>query len=64
MWDLISALGELITSWRFYLCAIPGIALAAGVGINFDNGLLAWLIEILSVLIGVGGGLYWEWKAP
>lgn len=62
MWDLVSAIGELITSWRFYLCAIPGIAIAVGAGTYLDNQFLSWLIATPSLLVGVGGGFYWELK--
>jgi hypothetical protein len=63
MYELISAVGELIFSWRFYLCAVPGIAIAVTVGTGTESQLLAWLVAAPSVLAGVGGGLYWEWKA-
>lgn len=60
MFDLISAIGELITSWRFYLCVIPAVALAVGVGACLDNQILAWLIAVPSVLLGIVGGFYWN----
>ena len=61
--DLVSGIGELLTSWRFYLCAIPAISVAIAAGTQLQSSALAWVISVPVLLAGVGGGFYWEWKA-
>ena len=63
MFELISALSELLASWRFYLCAIPGIAVAIYLGTDPERELLAWLVGAPSVVVGVCAGIYWEWRS-
>jgi hypothetical protein len=63
IFEFVSGVGELLASWRFYLCAIPAIAVAVAVGTQLQNQVLAWVIAAPVLLAGIGGGFYWEWRA-
>ena len=62
--DLISGIGELILSWRFYLCAIPAISVTMMAFAQLQNQLLAWLIAVPVMLAGIVGGFMWQARAP
>jgi hypothetical protein len=62
IFDLVCGIGDFLSSWRFYLCALPTVLAAIWIQDHFADAHWMWPVTISLVIVGVGGGLIWEWS--
>ncbi|MEX8496881.1 MAG: hypothetical protein AB3X41_07200 [Leptothrix ochracea] len=60
--ELIAVFGALMASWRFLLCALPTSGAVWAVVNYVEAEEMQWLIGLPIALIGLGIGLFWEWR--
>ena len=58
--DIIAAIGELIASWRFYVCFAVAGAVIFGIYAWLPESPLRLVISILVGVVGLAGGIVWE----
>ena len=60
--EFICGIFDFLTAWRFYVCLILALAMV---------GLIYWLVpdpglrlpvSIPVVVVGIGSGLFWQWR--
>jgi len=60
--EVIAVLGALMASWRFLLCALPTFGAIWAVMTYVEPQDMQWMIGLPIALIGLGLGLFWEWR--
>ena len=61
--ELLLVLGELIFSWRFYLCVIIGAALFGAILLFTPEFPLRMVSAVGGAALIVVIGIVWEWRA-
>ncbi len=60
--ELIAVFGALMASWRFLLCALPTTGAVWAVMNYVETEDMQWMMGLPIALIGLGLGLWWEWR--
>jgi hypothetical protein len=58
--DIIAAIGEIISSWRLYVCFAIAGAIIFAIYAWFPESPLHLVIAILVGLLGIAAGIIWE----
>jgi hypothetical protein len=61
--DIIAAIGELIASWRFYVCFAVAAAAIVGLYAWLPESTLRLVVSILAGVLGLAAGILWERRA-
>jgi hypothetical protein len=61
--DIIAAIGELIASWRFYVCFAVAAAAIFGIYAWLPESTLRLVVSILVGVLGLAAGILWERRA-
>jgi hypothetical protein len=61
--DILAAIGEAFASWRFYSCVAGVATVIVAVYQWMPDSPLRLALVIATSLVGLIGGIYWEWRA-
>lgn len=65
MWDMlefIGAIGEVFTSWRFFVCLLFTSAMVGLIYLVIPDQTVCLWVSIPVALVGVCIGIGWEWR--
>jgi len=60
--EFLSAIGELFSSWRFYVCLILTFALVCLIYFLIPNQTVCLVLSIPLAMVGIGAGIVWQWR--
>jgi hypothetical protein len=60
--EIIAAVGEVLFSWRFFLCLALALGAVAAVYGLVPNRTVCLSISIFVAAVGIIGGFIWQWR--
>ena len=61
--DILAVIGEAFASWRFYLCVAIVATVIVMIYSWMPDSSLRLTLVVTTSLVGLLGGIYWEWRA-